>query len=136
MKALLLILCTIITNEIFSQTFKVSDVQFSGDILSKENIQKKRLKALDCKVKLTIYDNSVKITIYDKDDEENVEEYILDKTGKVNEYCANLEEEKMILELKTWINYITSATVKTNSKKNLGGYTTYEQCCIVTLKRD
>lgn len=134
MKTLLLLLCTIITNEVFSQTFKISDIQYSGDI-SKEKIQKKKLQALDAKVKLTFYDNSVKIIIYDKDNEEKVEEYILDKTDKNNEYRADLKKGTITLKLKIWINYITSATLETQSKKQYGTHTETRHV-IATLKRD
>ena len=54
MKTILLILTLIITNEVYSQTFKVSDLKIYG--LSDEETQKKKKDGLGAKIELIFYE--------------------------------------------------------------------------------
>ena len=114
MKTILLILTLIITNEVYSQTFKVSDLKIYG--LSDEETQKKKKDGLGAKIELIFYEKSVKVIIY----EQNGEIFISDIEKELNEkiaYCnIKLENEKnalkeinsVLLKEKQFFDYIDS----------------------------
>ena len=137
MKTILLILTLIITNEVYSQTFKVSDLKIYG--LSDEETQKKKKDGLGAKIELIFYEKSVKVIIYEQNGEID-DEVVLDQDDK-NRY-VNIQKDarstlKIELTLNSIINYIHSATLSTSWKKGDSYGRSYKEGSIdITLKRD
>ena len=139
MKTILLILTLIITNEVYSQTFKVSDLKIYG--LSDEETQKKKKDGLGAKIELIFYEKSVKVIIYEQNGEID-DEVVLDQDDKNKNRYVNIQKDarstlKIELTLNTIINYIHSATLSTSSKKVDSYGRSYKEGSIdITLKRD
>ena len=139
MKTILLILTLIITNEVYSQTFKVSDLKIYG--LSDEETQKKKKDGLGAKIELIFYEKSVKVIIYEQNGEID-DEVVLDQDDKNKNRYVNIQKDarstlKIELTLNTIINYIHSATLNTSWKKADSYGRTYKEGSIdITLKRD
>lgn len=143
MKTLLLILFLIITNEIFSQTFKVTDIKYiDSDNTDTEEIQEIKKRNLGAKVEMTFYDSSVKVICYTLNGKKDGEAILEPTPEKTKEYtCIRIIDKilfvkrfKMVLNLNTILNYITSATLEfidvddNNQPK--------KRSIIYTLKRD
>lgn len=139
MKTILLILTLIITNEVYSQTFKVSDLKIYG--LSDEETQKKKKDGLGAKIELIFYEKSVKVIIYEQNGEID-DEVVLDQDDKNKNRYVNIQKDarstlKIELTLNTIINYIHSATLSTKIKKVDSYGRSYKEGSIdITLKRD
>ena len=139
MKTILLILTLIITNEVYSQTFKVSDLKIYG--LSDEETQKKKKDGLGAKIELIFYEKSVKVIIYEQNGEID-DEVVLDQDDKNKNRYVNIQKDarstlKIELTLNTIINYIQSATLSTSWKKVDSYGRSYKEGSIdITLKRD
>ena len=139
MKTILLILSLIITNEVYSQTFKVSDLKIYG--LSDEETQKKKKDGLGAKIELIFYEKSVKVIIYEQNGEID-DEVVLDQDDKNKNRYVNIQKDarstlKIELTLNTIINYIHSATLSTSWKKVDSYGRSYKEGSIdITLKRD
>lgn len=133
MKTLILIFCLLISHEIYSQTFKVSNIVMYG--YDAEKIQRTKQKMLGTKVEMKFYDESVKITTYDLDGEKE-KELVLDKDKNLkNSYTFKDSKGTVVtLTLETLASYITSATIKEEEKKDYYGH--YSKAFIATLKRD
>lgn len=121
MKTILLILTLIITNEVYSQTFKVSDLKIYG--LSDEETQKKKKDGLGAKIELIFYEKSVKVIIYEQNGEID-DEVVLDQDDKNKNRYVNIQKDarstlKIELTLNTIINYIHSATLSTSWKRSI-----------------
>lgn len=139
MKTILLILTLIITNEVYSQTFKVSDLKIYG--LSDEETQKKKKDGLGAKIELIFYEKSVKVIIYEQNGEID-DEVVLDQDDKNKNRYVNIQKDarstlKIELTLNTIINYIHSATLSASWKKVDSYGRSYKEGSIdITLKRD
>lgn len=139
MRTLLLILCFITANKVYSQTFKVSDLKANG--LDAQEIQQKKKEGLGAKVEMTFYDNSVKVILY-KLNGEKEDEFVLEQSSKdPNEYISiqksKTRQFEMKLTLTTLINYIRSASLKNTWKKIDNSGQVYEEgSIIITLKRE
>ena len=90
MKTILLILTLIITNEVYSQTFKVSDLKIYG--LSDEETQKKKKDGLGAKIELIFYEKSVKVIIYEQNGEID-DEVVLDQDDKNKNRYVNIQKD-------------------------------------------
>ena len=139
MKTILLILTLIITNEVYSQTFKVSDLKIYG--LSDEETQKKKKDGLGAKIELIFYEKSVKVIIYEQNGEID-DEVVLDQDDKNKNRYVNIQKDarstlKIELTLNTIINYIHSSTLSTSWKKVDSYGRSYKEGSIdITLRRD
>lgn len=128
MKTLILIFCLLISHEIYSQTFKISNIGAEG--FTAEKSQQIKQKGLGAKVEMKFYDESVKVIIYRLNGRKETE-FILDKIKHLkNEYFweNSMHTERIILTINTLASYITSAILTreregiipifpTNSKK-------------------